>query len=204
MSRVERTFWVTKQNVFRRLGRKDDECIVASDAELDAKLEMFRALQESCNSLQRILDKYQERLCALAQEENAMGRFLKECSKHDQTQAGKAMLAVGKALVYSGQQRLCLRLPLQRLDQEVETFRERAVEDTLATVSAMEKQRTDYRADLNWMKDVSQQLNPDMYKQMERFRKVSTPRPVTCSPVVILQKLHFVFCSAGSGSSSTE
>jgi len=55
---------VTKQTVFRKLGKKEDDCIVASDAELDAKLELFRSIQETCLDLQRIIDKYQERLCS--------------------------------------------------------------------------------------------------------------------------------------------
>lgn len=56
--------------------------------------------------------------------------------------------------------------------QEVDTFRHRAIEDTLQNVSSMEKVRTEYRASLNWMKNVSQELDPDTYKQLERFRKV--------------------------------
>lgn len=56
--------------------------------------------------------------------------------------------------------------------KEVETFRQRAIQDTLRTVQAMEKARTEYRASLSWMKDVSQELDPDTYKQMEKFRKV--------------------------------
>lgn len=36
----------------------------------------------------------------------------------------------------------------------------------------MEKARIEYRASLNWMKEVSQQLDPDTNKQMDRFRKV--------------------------------
>ncbi|CAB0013310.1 unnamed protein product, partial [Nesidiocoris tenuis] len=58
------------------------------------------------------------------------------------------------------------------LFQEVETFRHRAIEDTNRTVLAMERARTEYRASLSWMKDVSQELDPDTYKQMEKFRKV--------------------------------
>jgi hypothetical protein len=53
----------------------------------------------------------------LAQEENAMGRFLKESGKNDKTRAGKMMTAVGKSLSYSGQQRLTMRMPLLRLYQ---------------------------------------------------------------------------------------
>ncbi|XP_070164690.1 islet cell autoantigen 1 isoform X3 [Polyergus mexicanus] len=108
----------------------------------------------------------------LAQEENAMGRFLKDAGKQDKTRAGKMMSAVGKSLSYSGQQRLALRAPLGRLYQEVETFRQRAIEDTLQNVQAMEKARTEYRAALSWMKNISQDLDPDTSKQVERFKKV--------------------------------
>lgn len=110
----------------------------------------------------------------LAQEENAMGRFLKDAGKQDKTRAGKMMITVGKSLSYSGQQRLALSTPLERLYQEVETFRQRAIEDTLQKVQAMEKARTEYRAALSWMKNISQELDPDTSKQLERFRKVQT------------------------------
>lgn len=69
--------------------------------------------------------------------------------------------------------RLSLRSPLSRLYQEVETFRYRAISDTWLTVNRMEQSRTEYRGALLWMKDVSQELDPDTHKQMEKFRKVS-------------------------------
>lgn len=68
--------------------------------------------------------------------------------------------------------RMALRTPLHRLHQEVETFRRRAIADTLLTVGRMEKARTEYRGALLWMKDISQELDPDTYKQLEKFRKV--------------------------------
>lgn len=68
--------------------------------------------------------------------------------------------------------RLALRAPLSRLHQEVETFRYQAISDTWLTVNRMEQYRTEYRGALLWMKDVSQELDPDLYKQMEKFRKV--------------------------------
>lgn len=36
----------------------------------------------------------------------------------------------------------------------------------------MERQRTEYRAALSWMKNISQELDPDTHKQLEKFRKV--------------------------------
>lgn len=38
----------------------------------------------------------------------------------------------------------------------------------------MEKTRTDYRATLNWMKDVSQELDPDTNAILDKFKNVQT------------------------------
>lgn len=172
---MQHQYWITKKSVQRKLGGKEDECIVASDAELDAKLELFHSVSESCIQLQRIIDLYQERLCYLAQEENSLGRYLKECGKNEKnSSAGQIMTSAGKALAYTSHQRLTVRPPLVRLHHEVETFRGRAVSDTRLTVLEMEKARTEYRAALSWMKSVSNQLDPDTGHGLERFRKAQT------------------------------
>ncbi|XP_023318700.1 islet cell autoantigen 1 isoform X1 [Trichogramma pretiosum] len=200
-SKMQHQFWLTKQALSRKFGRKEDECIVASDAELDAKLELFRNIQSSCALLQRIIDRYQEAICCklstlyiarandidkkiitnnnnnkystdLSQETSAMGRFLKENSADDKSRAGEVMLAVAKALIYCAQQQLTLHEPLVRFHQELETFRQRAIGDTHQNVLAMEKARTEYRASLSWMKAVSQQLDPASSKQLDKFKRV--------------------------------
>ena len=40
ISKMKETYWTTKQAVMTKLGKKQDAHIVASDAELDAKLEV--------------------------------------------------------------------------------------------------------------------------------------------------------------------
>ncbi|XP_071149188.1 islet cell autoantigen 1-like isoform X1 [Mytilus edulis] len=170
--KIKETFWTTKQAVIQKLGKKEDEHVVASDAQLDAKLEVFRSIQRSSMELLKVIEKYQDRLCRLSQEESSTGRFLKSQSNIDKTRAGKMMAAVGKSQSFSAQQRLAMRVPLVRLYQEVETFRYRAISDTLMTINRMEGARTEYRGALLWMKDVSEQLDPDTYKQLEKFRKV--------------------------------
>lgn len=172
LHKMKETYWTTKQAVIKKLGKKEDEHVVASDHELDAKLEVFRAIQKSSMELLRVIEKYQDRICALSQEENATGRFLKSQSSIDKTRAGKMMAAVGKSQSFAAQQRLALRVPLVRLYQEVETFRYRAISDTLMTINRMEGARTEYRGALLWMKAVSEELDPDTYKQLEKFRKV--------------------------------
>lgn len=40
MARMQKKFWKTKQVLIKATGKKEDECVVASDADLDAKLEV--------------------------------------------------------------------------------------------------------------------------------------------------------------------
>ncbi|XP_028972570.2 islet cell autoantigen 1-like isoform X3 [Esox lucius] len=174
MARMQKKFWKTKQALIKATGKKEDEYVVASDADLDAKLEFFRSVQTTCTELLKVIEKYQRRITHLSQEENELGLFLRFQAEHDRTKAGNMMDATSKALCASAKQRLALCPPLQRMEQEVETFRRRAIADTLLTVTRMEKSRTEYRGALLWMKDVSQELDPDTYKQLERFRKVQS------------------------------
>ncbi|XP_047403416.1 islet cell autoantigen 1-like protein isoform X3 [Sciurus carolinensis] len=171
VSRMQKKYWKTKQVFIKATGKKEDEHVVASDAELDAKLEVFHSIQETCTELLKIVEKYQLRLNVISEEENELGLFLKFQAERDATQAGKMMDATGKALCSSAKQRLALYTPLSRLKQEVTTFSQRAVSDTLMTINRMEQARTEYRGALLWMKDVSQELDPDTLKQVEKFRK---------------------------------
>lgn len=54
----------------------------------------------------------------------------------------------------------------------METFHSRAVEDTSDTVERLESKRSQYRASLIWMKDISSKLDPDVYSQLDKFRRV--------------------------------
>ncbi|XP_034533625.1 islet cell autoantigen 1-like isoform X3 [Notolabrus celidotus] len=172
MARMQKKFWKTKQVFIKATGKKEDEYVVASDADLDAKLEFFRSVQCTCTELLKVIEKYQLRITRLSQEENELGLFLRFQAEHNRSKAGNMMDATSKALCASAKQRMALCTPLHRLHQEVETFRRRAIADTLLTVTRMEKSRTEYRGALLWMKDVSQELDPDTYKQLEKFRKV--------------------------------
>ncbi|XP_020632154.1 islet cell autoantigen 1-like [Orbicella faveolata] len=170
--KVEQKYWHTKQTVIQKLGKEQDSYVVAGDSEVDARLEAFRHIQKTCMDILKAVEIYQNRIFALSQDENEMGRFLREQGSQDKSKAGKMMIAVGKAQSYSAQQRLSLRTPLVRLYQEVETFRYRAISDTFQTVNRMELARTDYRAGLLWMANISKELDPEEYKRLDKFREV--------------------------------
>ncbi|XP_067934070.1 islet cell autoantigen 1-like isoform X2 [Watersipora subatra] len=174
LTQLKKAYWVTQHQIRKTMGKKEDEHVTASDADLDAKLELFKQIKISCIELLRVILAYQKRLVTLAKEENSMGKFLKSQSELDNTQAGKMMSAVGRSQTFSAQHRIQMRHPLYRLFQEVETFRARAVADTQMTVAKMEEARTEYRGALLWMKDVSARLDPEAFNKLDKFRKVQT------------------------------
>lgn len=172
LEKITAKVYQAKLKVNKTLKKPEDEHLVASDAELDSKLETYHHVQHSCTDLQRIVNTYATRVYALAQAENELGRFLKQNGERDRTRAGKMMQATGKSLSCASQQRLALRVPLTRLSNEVETFANRAVSDCDSKVEDMEQARTHYRSSLLWMKDVSERLDPEAYNRLDKFRKV--------------------------------
>jgi len=70
--------------------------------------------------------------------------------------------------------RLNLLPSLLRMRNEFLVFRDSAVRDLDLSIQQLEKARTEYRAALLWMKDVSEKLqNPDYKDQLVKFREVS-------------------------------
>ncbi|CAF0876422.1 unnamed protein product [Didymodactylos carnosus] len=169
LGKLRQRYWKAKQIVIKKLGREEDECIIASDSDVDAKLELLFTVKRSCRDLLRIMERYQFNVTQLSHEETDCARFLKDYAQMDKTRAGKMMSSVSKVLAYTAQQRLALRQPLLRLTNEIETFENRAVTDTCTTVNKMERARTNYRGNLLWLKDASQQLDPD--KQLGKCNK---------------------------------
>ncbi|CAG04987.1 unnamed protein product, partial [Tetraodon nigroviridis] len=105
MARMQKKFWKTKQVFIKATGKKEDEYVVASDADLDAKLEFFRSVQSTCTDLLKAIEKYQQRIIRLSQEENELGLFLRFQAEHDRSKAGNMMDATSKALCTSAKQR---------------------------------------------------------------------------------------------------
>ena len=64
LNKLQYKYWVTKSKVVRKLGKEEDECITLSDAQLDAKLELYKSIHSSTQDLSRILDQYNDRLCS--------------------------------------------------------------------------------------------------------------------------------------------
>lgn len=81
---------------------------------------------------------------------------------------------------------------LQRLYNEFVSFMGNALTDLDQSIQRLEKARTDYRAALLWMRDVSAKLqNPDHRDELVKFRQVHWEVKQVAAPSDIYQ--HFVY-----------
>ncbi|CAK9290100.1 unnamed protein product [Gordionus sp. m RMFG-2023] len=172
IGKVKERYWIAKQTFRKKLGKKEDDCVIACDAELDAKLEIFNSIATSCIDLLLVIEDFQENVAELAEQENHLGKFVQDKAKQDKTKAATMLSLFGKSQLLSAYHRIQLQNPLQRMYDDICVFHDRAVKDTFQTIENMEKARLNYRAALLWMKDISQNLDPDTFKQLENFRKV--------------------------------
>lgn len=168
---MQQQFWLKKKVVQRRLGSKEDECVISSDSELDSKLQIFKAITITNFKLAKIIEDYNDRLYYLSQEKNDFGRFMCEAGKRSRT-TSRCITKFGKTIQFCGQQIMCTRVPLLRLHHEVTIFKECAVSDTQSTVTSMENGRTEYRAALEWMKSLCESLDPDTGRGLHKYRAV--------------------------------
>uniref|UniRef100_A0A2K6PW34 AH domain-containing protein n=1 Tax=Rhinopithecus roxellana TaxID=61622 RepID=A0A2K6PW34_RHIRO len=63
VNKMQQKYWETKQAFIKATGKKEDEHVVASDADLDAKLELFHSIQRTCLDLSKAIVLYQKRIC---------------------------------------------------------------------------------------------------------------------------------------------
>uniref|UniRef100_A0A915AEK8 AH domain-containing protein n=1 Tax=Parascaris univalens TaxID=6257 RepID=A0A915AEK8_PARUN len=59
LTKVRQQYWTAKQLIRSKLGKKEDEHLLASDAEFDAKLSLFRSLRETSDQMLCCIDDYQ-------------------------------------------------------------------------------------------------------------------------------------------------
>uniref|UniRef100_A0A5S6PHZ7 BMA-RIC-19 n=1 Tax=Brugia malayi TaxID=6279 RepID=A0A5S6PHZ7_BRUMA len=170
LDKMRQQYWTAKQLIRKKLGKKEDEHLLASDAEFDTKISLFQFVQETSDQLLCCVDDYQHYLSELVQVEFKLSKMLKENGGAEATAAGRIMIAVARVLALSVHHRLQIRNPLLRFFGELHVFTERAILDCSDTVDAAEKARTGYRGSLLWMKKTSKELDPDAENILEKFR----------------------------------
>ncbi|VDK68157.1 unnamed protein product [Litomosoides sigmodontis] len=170
LNKMRQQYWTAKQLIRKKLGKKEDEYLLASDAEFDTKVALFQFVQDTSHQMLCCIDDYHHYLSELAQVELELSKMLKENGAAEVTAAGRVMIAVARVLAISVYHRLQIRNPLLRFFAELHVFAERAILDSAQTVDAAEKVRTEYRGSLLWMKKTSKELDPDEGNVLEKFR----------------------------------
>uniref|UniRef100_A0A336M5A6 CSON004178 protein n=1 Tax=Culicoides sonorensis TaxID=179676 RepID=A0A336M5A6_CULSO len=173
-SDLQQQFWLTKKIVQRKLGGKEDECIQESDGPLDTKIILFNSISTGCFVLHKVVEQLIDKMDTVSANQNALGKFLNEIvpqTVNKSSSMEKYTGAIGKALSYESQQMNTLRPILARFEHELLIFNNHAVSDASLTVVRMEKERTEYRAALSWMKSVSTNMDPESCKDIQKYRK---------------------------------
>lgn len=173
-SKMKTKYWLGKQQLRQKMGKEEDRWVVKGDSSLDAKLSYFHHVNHSCNELLLLCDRLQHHMKGLSLQELLLGKFLDARSKHEGTEAGKMMSYIGYAEEYMSKKRNTLYPSITRLMGDLGVFQQKAVQDCSFTVDRMEQFRTEFRASLLWLDNISQELNPEDREQLEKFRKVQS------------------------------
>ncbi|XP_065178734.1 uncharacterized protein LOC135809331 [Sycon ciliatum] len=168
----KRQYWTGKQYMREKMGKEQDEHQMADDAELDSQMERTRHIQKQCYALCRALLQYQEVVQQLTSRQVALSALLRAYAESEADGPCSEMMSrLGTVMQDEAVQWLELDVPLTRFFSEVETFRGRALVDTLINVNQVTQERRKFRGALLWMADASRNLDPDTRKHLTKFRQ---------------------------------
>ncbi|CAD5209399.1 unnamed protein product [Bursaphelenchus xylophilus] len=168
--KMKQHFWTAKQLLRNKLGKKEDDCLTASDAEFDSKLTSFYSIRDSSRNLMAGLEDLHHFFGNLQENNKAMGVLLIKQSRFQKAHVAKAMESVGQAQSYAYKSSGTALNTMVKMYRDLDTFFDRAVNDCAITVEAAERARTEYRGSLLWMKKSSEELDPESEQLMDQYR----------------------------------
>ena len=172
LEKGKRQYWTSKQYVRELLGREEDEHVAREDADLDRQVQRARHIQKQCTALNKTLLHYQRLVQTLSSREMTLSALLRaQALREGDGPCAEMMSRLGTVMQEDATRRFELDVPLTRLFQEVETYRCRALIDTLIDINHMAEERRRYRGSLLRMADASRQLDPEAARDLEKFRK---------------------------------
>ncbi|KAL7070937.1 hypothetical protein ACQ4LE_010029 [Meloidogyne hapla] len=171
--RMKQAFWSAKQLLREKLGKREDEHILAADAELDLNLQQFYQIKESTKRLLEYKSKLHREFSDLSHLEFDFTELLVDC-KDEKKHLQRVMQMTANSFALCAKERQNLLILIVRFYNELNEFYERAVLDCAQSVEAVEKARLDYRGSLLWMKKCSDALDPELRNSsgIEDFRAV--------------------------------
>lgn len=170
ISKFQQHYWTAKQLIYTRLGKKEDEHVTAADMEFDVKLNLFNSIKETTKCLHYSMDTLHRSYVNLNDNIRYINYLLRNNIKYEKerlrivfekfTHSFDIISVFNRKLI----NKTC------KIYTDVKTFNERAVGDCLQTIEMADKSRIEYRGSLLWMKNISEELDPDANSQMNKFR----------------------------------
>uniref|UniRef100_A0AC35TJ50 AH domain-containing protein n=1 Tax=Rhabditophanes sp. KR3021 TaxID=114890 RepID=A0AC35TJ50_9BILA len=170
LSTFQKHYWTAKQLLYTKLGRKEDEHLAAEDMTFDIKNTFFKSIKESGRELHVGMEELRRNYWEFGENQKFINYLLKgnmkfECERL-QNVFEKFMTSFEVQITFNKK----IHNVFVRIYDDVKCFNERAVADCGLTIEEADKTRVMYRGSLLWMKNISEELNPDENNQMNKFR----------------------------------
>ncbi|CEF65300.1 Arfaptin homology (AH) domain and Arfaptin homology (AH) domain/BAR domain-containing protein [Strongyloides ratti] len=170
ISKFQQHYWTAKQLIYTRLGKKEDEHITAADMEFDVKLNLFNSIRETTKCLHYSMDTLHRSYVNLNDNIRYINYLLKNNIKYEKERLRMVFEKFTHSFDIISILNRKLICKTCKIYTDVKTFNERAVGDCLQTIEMADKSRIEYRGSLLWMKNISEELDPDANNQMNKFR----------------------------------
>uniref|UniRef100_A0A0N4ZXZ3 AH domain-containing protein n=1 Tax=Parastrongyloides trichosuri TaxID=131310 RepID=A0A0N4ZXZ3_PARTI len=170
LSKFQQHYWTAKQLIYTRLGKKEDEHVAAADMEFDVKLNLFNSIKETTKGLHYSMDSLNRNYGYLSDNIRYINYLLRNNVKYEKERLRMVFEKFTHSFDIISQLNKKLIGKTTKMYIDVKTFNERAVGDCLQTIEMADKARIEYRGSLLWMKNISEELDPDANSQMNKFR----------------------------------
>ncbi|CAG5098171.1 Oidioi.mRNA.OKI2018_I69.XSR.g15429.t1.cds [Oikopleura dioica] len=169
-NKLELGFRQLQKTVERKFGKKEDPSIVKSDTEIDAKLSMYKDIDDSMRSLRLASRTIHVSTRALCCQDTYVVKFIQENYNVDGDPIIQALSATAEGFSASGNYWNTVKDCSDRVQRDYSTFYLKGIGELKEQIKEMEEARTDYRAALSWLRATS--VDPDNLSQVEKFRRV--------------------------------
>uniref|UniRef100_A0A0N5BPX3 AH domain-containing protein n=1 Tax=Strongyloides papillosus TaxID=174720 RepID=A0A0N5BPX3_STREA len=170
ISKFQQHYWTAKQLIYTRLGKKEDEHVTAADMEFDVKLNLFNSIKETTKSLHYSMDTLHRSYVNLNDNVRYINYLLRSNIKYEKERLRMVFEKYTHSFDIISMLHKKLIGKTCKIYTDVKTFNERAVGDCSQTIEMADKSRIEYRGSLLWMKNISEELDPDANSQMNKFR----------------------------------
>lgn len=103
---MKQHFWTAKQLLRTKLGKKEDEHLLASDADFDTKLTLYYSIRDTSRGILASIEDIHHFMNGLTENERDFGMLLNRQAKEEKEHVSKIIKVVGDTSIQGARARL--------------------------------------------------------------------------------------------------